>query len=357
MQKMLFISNVFPLDGNPSRGCYVLAQAKILREAGYEVKVINPLPFLPPFYSLYDRNFKGVKKVNKMRIIEKIDVFHPRYFCFPGTLFPQISQKNAKSTLKEIYKWLGGWEPDIVHLHSIHPLLNIGKKVSEKYNSKLFMTVHGWDFDIGIKNEKISQSIEEIQTEISGICVVNKIHAKIAKKIIGTDKTHHIPCHIDIEEKYRRSVVDFDPSLKKLKILFPANPSRKEKNYPLFLMTVERLKESGWDIEIDSLKNISRNKTIQKFQWADLILLTSKREGGPLVTKEAIFCGTRVVCTSVGDSTEWLPSNSISKEATPESLAKSVEHALSILPEIWKISHTFEKENVLKRLIKMYQTN
>ena len=55
-------------------------------------------------------------------------------------------------------------------------------------------------------------------------------------------------------------------------------------------------------------------KTIQKFHWADLVLLTSKREGGPLVTKEAVYCGTRVVCTAVGDTNEWLPSNSISKK-------------------------------------------
>lgn len=357
MQKILFITNVLPLRKNPSRGCYVLAQAKILKSAGYDVKIVNPLPLIPLFYSLYDKNFKGFGKIKKINLIEGIDVFRPRYLRFPGRIFPKSSQKYAKYLLKNIYKWLGGWKPDVIHLHCIHPLLKVGTEVSKKYNSKLFMTVHGWDFDVGIKNKKILRSIEEIKTNISGICVVNRTHAEIAKKIIGIKKTYHIPCHIDLPEEEMRDIKKFDMNLKKIKILFPANKSRKEKNYSLFLMTVEKLKTQGWEIEVDSLKNISRKKTIQKFQWADLILLTSKREGGPLVTKEAIFCGARVVCTPVGDSMEWLPSNSISKDLTPISLIKSVENALNNPPGVWKIPNKFEKKYVLKQLINMYQTN
>jgi len=357
MQKILIVSNVFPLDKNPSRGCYVLAQAKLLKSAGYDIKIINPLPFIPPFYSYFNKNFIGFKKIKKIRIIENIDVFHPRYFCFPGTLFPKLSQKNANVILPKIYNWLENWKPDVVHLHSIHPLLKVGKIISKKYNSKFFMTVHGWDFDIGIKKEKIRQSILEIASEIEGICVVNESHLKIAKKFIENENIYHIPCHFDIKENKKRDIKKFDLSLKKIKILFPANPSRAEKNYPLFLMTIKVLEEKGWVIESDFLNNLSRSKTIQKFHWADLILITSKREGGPLVTKEAIYCGTRVVSTPVGDTTEWLPQNSISLQYNPHELAKSVENALSNSLNMWKIPKKFEKESVLKKLVDLYHIN
>ena len=298
-----------------------------------------------------------MSNIKKFRIVENFEVYHPKFLGFPGTMFPKLNQQNTKIMLSKIYQWLGDWKPDIVHLHSIHPLLKISKMISKRYNSKFFITVHGWDFDVGIKNKKIKQLINESISEVSNICVVNKSHLTIAKNIIGKDKSIHIPCHIDIEEHEKRGIQKFNSDLKKLKILFPANPSRKEKNYPLFLKTIKELKKRGWDIEDDCLKNLPRINTIEKFHWADLILLTSRREGGPLVTKEAVFCGTRVACTPVGDCSEWLPSNSISLSHNPQDLAKSVENALDNPPSVWKNLEKFEKRNVLMKLIKMYQIN
>jgi len=357
MQKILIISNVFPLEKNTSRGCYILAQAKLLKSAGYDVKIVNPLPFIPPFYSNLNKNFRGFKDIKKNRTVENITIFHPRYFCFPGTLFPKKNQTFAKGVLPKIYHWLGDWKPDIVHLHSIHPLLQIGNNISKKFNSRFFITVHGWDFDVGIKKNGIAYSIQKISPNITGICVVNETHQSIAKRFVGNEKTYYIPCHIDIRDEDKREINDFDSTNKKINLLFPANPSRPEKNYPLFLMTIKKLEERGWKIKKDNLGNLSRKNTLQKFHWADLILLTSKREGGPLVTKEAIYCGTRVVSTSVGDSAKWLPLNSVSNDFAPQTLANNVENALRNNPKTWKVPQKFERTNVLKKLIDLYHIN
>ena len=39
---------------------------------------------------------------------------------------------------------------------------------------------------------------------------------------------------------------------------------------------------------------------------ADVCLITSTRESGPLVAKEAIVCGCPVVAVDVGDMGEWM---------------------------------------------------
>ena len=39
---------------------------------------------------------------------------------------------------------------------------------------------------------------------------------------------------------------------------------------------------------------------------ADVCLITSTRESGPLVAKEAIVCGCPVVAVDVGDMAEWM---------------------------------------------------
>ncbi|MBK00004.1 MAG: hypothetical protein CMB48_03370 [Euryarchaeota archaeon] len=357
MQKVLIITNVFPLEENKSRGCYILAQAKLLRRANFDVKIINPIPRTPPLYSHFNKKFIGFKKINNFRKVDDFDVFHPKYFRFPGVLFPTFNQNISKKILSKTYKWLDDWIPDIIHLHSIHPLLKVGNAISKKYKSKLFFTIHGWDFDVGINNKKIKEIIANNSSNVNGVCVVNENYVSIAKMFFPIEKINYIPCHFDIEEIHKRKINNFDILSKKIKILFPASPFRKEKNYTLFLKTVKELEKRGWDIEKKWFDNDSRRKAIKKFHWADLILITSKREGGPLVSKEAIYCGARVVSTSVGDVVEWLPSNSISAKNNHLELASCVENSLKNNIDIWKIPKKFEKEYVLEKLINLYEIN
>ena len=61
---------------------------------------------------------------------------------------------------------------------------------------------------------------------------------------------------------------------------------------------------------------------------ANVTLITSHRESGPLVARESILCGTPVVSTNVGDVASYLPMECVIDEATPEALADACEHAL-----------------------------
>ena len=58
---------------------------------------------------------------------------------------------------------------------------------------------------------------------------------------------------------------------------------------------------------------------------ADVCLITSTRESGPLVAKESIVCGCPVVAVDVGDMSEWM------EVCSPEvnALADAVENVLS----------------------------
>ena len=58
---------------------------------------------------------------------------------------------------------------------------------------------------------------------------------------------------------------------------------------------------------------------------ADVCLITSTRESGPLVAKEAITCGCPVVAVDVGDMHEWMDVY----PAEVGSLADAIEKRLS----------------------------
>ena len=62
----------------------------------------------------------------------------------------------------------------------------------------------------------------------------------------------------------------------------------------------------GWKIGITTLRKQPRTIVWDRMLTADVTLITSKRESGPLVAKEAIACGCPVVAVDVGDMAEWM---------------------------------------------------
>jgi len=84
-------------------------------------------------------------------------------------------------------------------------------------------------------------------------------------------------------------------------ILFPANPNRTEKDFPLAQGAVSLL---GNDVQLHVYENVEHNDTVYFYNAADAVLLTSKWEGSPNVIKEAMACNRPIVSTNVGDVKE-----------------------------------------------------
>lgn len=82
-------------------------------------------------------------------------------------------------------------------------------------------------------------------------------------------------------------------------ILFIAMKDRPEKNLPLAMSAMKSL--SGNSVEFIHLYDIQNSEIAWYLNAADLLLLTSKREGGVNVIKEAMACNCPIVSTDVGD--------------------------------------------------------
>lgn len=90
-----------------------------------------------------------------------------------------------------------------------------------------------------------------------------------------------------------------------LKILFPSNPARKEKDYGLFQAVCQELEKRGNKVEAVHLVNIDRAEVSEVYWNCDIMLLTSLFEGSPMVIKEAIAAKLPFVSVDVGDVKEW----------------------------------------------------
>lgn len=117
-----------------------------------------------------------------------------------------------------------------------------------------------------------------------------------------------IPCGIPVKKFAMPSCYGNKPSPRMpgdLKILFPADPARKVKNYGLFQTVRQELERRGNKVDEVHLVNINREKVPEVYWNCDIMLLTSLSEGSPTVIKEAIAAKLPFVSVDVGDVKEW----------------------------------------------------
>lgn len=138
-------------------------------------------------------------------------------------------------------------------------------------------------------------------------------------------------------------------------ILFPANPDRLEKDWPL---AEAALHHTPYTVHF--FRNVPNEETPYHYNAADLVLMTSKWEGSPNAIKEALACSRPIVTTNVGDVRERLSGVVgcyVAESREPEELAELIEKALKVKKTVGReklIADGLDNKQIAQTLIEIY---
>lgn len=105
---------------------------------------------------------------------------------------------------------------------------------------------------------------------------------------------------LPIDRAVARKNLGWDPN--GIYVFFGGAFDNKVKNSPLAKAAVAQIEGA----QLIEMSGYTRNEVNLAMNAADCLLVTSHREGGPLVVKEAMACGTPVVAVRVGDVEETM---------------------------------------------------
>lgn len=239
------------------------------------------------FVSRYNTKL-GISPIieNQGRSIEdKVDL---SYFPIKGVGF-----KGYILSIFKLKKHIKKNRYDIVHAH-----YSLSAFVTSLAGAgPLVVSLMGSD----VKSKNIYKSLIKVFNRFFWTSIIVK--SEDMKTSLGISEVNVIPNGVDfnkfkpIDKSLALKKTGWDISKKH--ILFAANPNRPEKNFRIAKEAFELL--ANKELRLHFLNDVSNNDMPYYYNAADVVLLTSLREGSPNVIKEAMACNIPIVSTNVGD--------------------------------------------------------
>jgi glycosyltransferase involved in cell wall biosynthesis len=267
--------------------------------------------------------------IEQVESLKKIDI-HIEYFLIKGR-----GWTGYLKSLSKLKKKIKNKKFNLIHAH--YGLSGLLATLQRKI--PVIITFHGSDININ-KNYKWSF----IASRLSSKNIF--VHKDQPKKLkVMLNEKDIIPCGINLKIFQPKDKVALRKKLnwdqKKVYILFSSSFDKPVKNVNLAYKSTQNIKNS----ELIELKNYTKIELSNLMNAADLLLVTSFSETGPLIVKEAIACNCPVVSTDVGDVKEIIVKrkNSFVTSYNPKEIEAVIKKVIKLKKPVPKDELTLQE--------------
>jgi len=361
--RTLLFSTLYPSSARPTHGIFVETRLReLLRTGQIETKVLAPVPWFPstdPRWGDYARMAATPTRETR----SGIDVLHPRYLVLPKvgmTLAPALLAASSIGPTRRLIA--EDWDFDVIDAHYFYPDGVAAAMLAALVGKPLAITGRGSDLNLIAQHALPRRMMQwAARRADASIGVSRALVGVLQGWDIEPERLYVMRNGVDLhrfrtmpQEQARHELgLDGTPLLlavgnlvelkghrlmiEALQILSPRYPGARLiiiGHGPERAGLEQRARDCGVLPRVTFAGSIPNDQLASWYSASDVLVLASSREGWPNVLLEAMACGTPVVATRVGGTTEIVSEQVglLVRERTAQSLAAGLLELLGAPP-------------------------
>jgi len=325
--RILLIASEFPNPFQSSRGVYNWHTARALARK-HDVAVVAALPWRDEL-----RVRPPGTPFRRSRVVEGIEVHHPRFYYPPGVLRNAYGSFLWWSVARTVREVVARLRPGIVTSYWLHPDGEVALRAAGLARVPAVVMSGGSDVLVLARNDRRRKQIRQVLCRADAAVFVSEHLARAASQLdIGEVPTYVVRRGVDAacfhpgsREEARRELglapgrhallwVGNMVPVKGLDVLIDAcaRIDRQGVDYVLYLVgggpmreaIAEQARSAGIGARVCFPGVVPHDRLAHWYRAADVTVLSSWSEGVPNVLLESMSCGTPFVASDVGGVAE-----------------------------------------------------
>ncbi|HIF40912.1 MAG TPA: glycosyltransferase family 4 protein [Planctomycetes bacterium] len=346
-------TSLFPSPGHPNRGIFAERRWQALAARGHRIQVVHPQPYVPP---LVGGEWGEIRMMPALEVRGALAVSRPRYLHLPGRPV-QNAPRFARAAWGQVDA------PDVMVCDYAWPAAALAPLCRQE---GLPCLINGRGSDVlEVSGEaNLGSELGEFLADASGWAAVSQDLVRVMDRLGRSAGASHrgvlIPNGVDHTRFFPQNQSECRRQLKlpqEGRVVLVVGHLIERKDPLLALEAFDRgapedarllfvgagplegavhgaIQERGLEGRVDCVGEVLPDELAVYYGAADLLLLTSSREGRPNVVLEALACGRPVLATAAGGTAEVLGDSTMLLDGRdPEELGQRIGALLAAPPD------------------------